>query len=194
MTMQDDADDHVLDDMLVALTPEVAPPDALRTATKRRLEESGLLQRRRPVSRFGRVAALAAMVTFAFMVGRISAEPANGGAAPIAHLPEPSWALLLYGTPDADTVSSAVDMVALYRAWATDERDAGRLTLAEKLGDEGAVLHADRVEDVPSEGLGVPGGMFIVQAKDLAAAMELAKGMPHHRLGGTVLVQRIEAT
>lgn len=193
MTRHDEPDDdRALDRALAGLSPDMAPPDALRVATAARLAQAGLLRRVRPARRFQRVLAVAALVAFAFVVGRISALPSpDTGAIPTG---EPSWALLLYDTVDAASAAD-VDLVSLYGAWATETRAAGRLTLAEKLGDEGALLRDGEAHAVADEGgLGIPSGVFIVQASDLETALALARGVPHHRLGGAVLVRRVEPT
>lgn len=181
MTTHDDERDP-----LAKLSPEVTPPDAVRVATARRLEEAGLLRRRTPSPAL-RMLAVAATVVFAFLVGRLSASPPPAMTAQDGT----SWALLLYGEPDGGPATEP-ERVALYRDWAVDTRAAGRLALAEKLGEDGALLgDGGTLPRSPAE---EPSGVFVVRAPDLDGALDLARGMPHYRLGGRILVRKIEPT
>ena len=79
-----------------------------------------------------------------------------------------------------------------YRNWARGVRASGREIAGEKLEPE-----ARFVEPGPSEGAGAGwplGGYFVITARDLDAAVGVARSCPHLRHGGRVEVRAIART
>jgi hypothetical protein len=88
-------------------------------------------------------------------------------------------------------------IVAEYRDWAMAREGEGRLVSAEKLSDQTRVMTiaADGVAiAASSESDRILGGYFLVTARDLDDALELAKTHPHLKYGGEVEVRPIEST
>ena len=81
-------------------------------------------------------------------------------------------------------------------AWIGELRSQGKFKAGEPLGDEGRVLSGKKGQTVTDgpfvEGKEEVGGYLIVSAKDIAEAMELAKGCPIFENKGTVEVRPIQ--
>ena len=169
-------DSHEPDDDLAAalgrLPREMMPPPLVRENLRENLRVN-LHQNRR--SNVWYVAVAASMVIAAFTAGRITAP------RPAVSATGQRFALLLYagGTGGGD------DRAAEYGAWAVDARRAGRAVSGERLADAALVAGAAFADPAPLR------GFFIVQAKDAAEALELAKRHPHAR-DGTVVVRPID--
>lgn len=178
---------------LEALAAGPEPGAALAAATVERLAANGILREPRSAWRTGWAAAAAGLILFglglALGVGvRRAAAPT--GATPTAALPR--FVLLLYDAPDEPTLSAEQmeGRVSEYRAWAQSVRAGGRSIAGEKLEPEAARLGPG--------GPGTPewplGGYFVVSAKNLDAAIALARSCPHLRHGGRVEVRAIART
>jgi hypothetical protein len=88
-------------------------------------------------------------------------------------------------------------IVAEYRDWAMAREGEGRLVSAEKLSDQTRVMTtaADGVAIAESaDSDRILGGYFLITARDLDDALELAKTHPHLKYGGEVEVRPIEST
>jgi hypothetical protein len=99
----------------------------------------------------------------------------------------PKFLLLIHDDPKEDmamTPEQLRDAIGRYRAWSQMLAEKGHLVDAAKLADEGGrVLSRSgsgvRVDDGPyAEAKEVLGGYFLLEAKDYAEAVELAKGCP----------------
>jgi hypothetical protein len=124
------------------------------------------------------VAAAAALVTGAFLLGRVTAPRAPSAGEP--H----EFVLLLYG---GEPAGAADDRVKEYAAWASRMRDEGRQVSGERLAEESWTVGAGPA-DSPLR------GFFIVQARDQQDARALAEAHPHARYGGTVVIRPVAPT
>lgn len=169
---------------LRALAEGPEPPGDLEEAAVARLRADGGIGIRNPNRRSWLAAAAAALVSFAaglWLGGRRLAVPAEASRMP-------RFVLLLYDAPDEETLTEhqMEGRVEEYRSWAQRVRAGGREIAGEKLEPEGKLLG-------PQGGAaGWPlGGYFIISAKDLDAAVELARSCPHLKYGGRVEVRAI---
>jgi hypothetical protein len=89
-------------------------------------------------------------------------------------------------------------IVGEYFAWSERLRAAGRLVGGEKLKDgEGKTVRErggkTAITDGPfSEGKEVVGGYFLIRAESYEEALELCRGNPHTKYGGTLELRCIE--
>jgi hypothetical protein len=121
-------------------------------------------------------AVAASLVIAAFAAGRISAPrpvlaPADGQ----------KFMLLLYGGP----TGGGDDRAAEYGRWAGELRRAGRQVTGERLADTTLTAGGTLGDPLPLR------GFFIIQARDSAEALDLARRHPHAR-DGTVVVRPID--
>jgi len=87
-------------------------------------------------------------------------------------------------------------IVGEYVAWARSMQERGILVDADRLSDESyAYLHVRdgkvEVEDDLLDGGSHLGGYFLVRAKDLDAAIELARQSPHLKYGGEIEIRAV---
>jgi hypothetical protein len=174
---------------LGALAEGPEPPAALEDATVRRLAEAGLLGRRRAGWRVRLAAAAAALALFALGVA-VGSRRGSPGTTPASGTPR--FVLLLYDAPDEKALTDAQmeARVAEYRSWARGVRASGREIAGEKLEPQALPLG-------PPEGAGTGwplGGYFVISAKDLDAAVDVARSCPHLKHGGRVEVRAIART
>jgi hypothetical protein len=161
-------DDEEVADRLRQLPREIAPPARVGVAIAR-----AIAPRRR--ARGAWIAVAASLIAGAFMAGRMSGTPprATGEATP-------TFAFLLYGGGDGSDTR-----VAEYRDWALTERRRGRMVTGERLDDEAWNAGVESgVDPLPLR------GFFLVQARDPAEALALARQHPHAS-SGTVIVRRL---
>jgi hypothetical protein len=185
------------------LTPELAqrlrrladgeaPARGLEQRVVAGLRAAGLLTAPRGASR-GRALALHAFAaTLAFALGAGLGPRLRGPSSPAPALPR--FALFLYQTPAslADPADSR-ERVAEYKAWARSVARQGRLVGGEKLQDSGALLAGAAAEErVLESAEGVLSGYFVIQAPDLAEALEVARSCPHLRHGGRIALRPID--
>ena len=121
-------------------------------------------------------------------------------ALPAADYDGPKFVLLLfedskYQFAPNDQVLS--ERVGEYVQWSRDIAKDGRWVRGSKLADEGKWCRLDggrlAVEGPVSDGKrGLLAGYFLIGAKDLDEAIEVARGCPHFKYGGTVEVRRLE--
>lgn len=102
----------------------------------------------------------------------------------------PEFAFLYYPSPAPRTLTpeEAAQRLARVRAWAFGNRDRGVLAQAILFEDAGAVLAPDRTlspVDVPRE---IP-AISIIRARDLEAALEIARSHPGLDYGSTIHVR-----
>ena len=158
------------------------PPPALRQRITRTLQRDGLVETRSVrVRRLVIQGAIAAgLLAAAFFAGTVQRSPATDA--------RPQFLLLLYedSTYRDDRPISAI--VAEYRGWADSLRQEHVLESGHKLGVEHSDLPARAGQ--PAEGL--PTGLFIVRANDLASARTIAGTSPHIRQGGRIVVHAID--
>lgn len=100
----------------------------------------------------------------------------------------PQFLLLLYEDSAYRDDRPIREIVAEYAGWADSLRQERALVLGEKLGVESAELPAGRGQAVA----GLPTGLFIVRASDLASARSIASTSPHIRQGGRIVVHAID--
>ena len=178
---------------LGALAEGPQPPSALEDATVGRLRRRGLLRGARPAWRVATVSSAAAAGLLLFALGLVVG--ARGAAASReAASSMPRFVLLLYDAPDEPRLSEGQReaRVAEYRSWARRVRAGGREIGGEKLEREAAILGPSTS---PAVAAGWPlGGYFVVSARDLEAAVELARSCPHLAHGGRVEVRAIART
>jgi hypothetical protein len=158
------------------------PPPALRQRITRTLQREALVEPRSArVRRLMIQGATAAVVlAAAFSAGQMQRSTATD--------PRPQFLLLLYEDSTYRDDRPIREIVAEYAGWADSLRQEHRLVLGEKLGREHSQL-PERANQ-PVEGL--PTGLFIVHANDLASARTIAGTSPHIRQGGRIVVHAID--
>ena len=130
-------------------------------------------------------AVLAAGVLTLFPLRELGAGAANGGHS--AH----RFVLFLYEGRQFDRSGSHV---AEYTAWAKDVRRSGTAVSGDELaGGPKAVLESNSVQMTTEGDRGAEKltGFFIVEAPDLDRAVRIAKGCPHLKHQGRVVVRPI---
>jgi hypothetical protein len=176
------------------LDPEIAPSPEVEERIVASLAARGLVRRRRPsfaaAPRFFLSAAAAAVLFLAgVLVGshRGATEPREGKFA-------------LFLSPLAgERAEDEPARVLEYRAWASRIRESGRYVSGEKLERGGRIVSppGTRAEQAGGAALltaDAPeslAGYFVVTARSLAEAVDLARTCPHVRHGGTVTVRAI---
>ena len=156
---------------LQELPREVDPPPAVRHAVAEAARRS-TARSRTPI---WQLAAAAALLVGAFLLGRLTAP--RSPVVPAQH----EFVLLLYGGEPAGTPD---DRVKEYAAWALKMRNEGRRISGERLSDESWTVGADPASSALR-------GFFIVQARDQQDARALAEAHPHARYGGTVVIRAV---
>jgi len=184
---------------LRALPREAAPPPKLEDRVVAELHRTGLLRAHgeRFRSMLLRSALAAAACVALFVAGWLAGSRREAGPAPEG---QPSYALLLRAGPDyrPGTEADEQQRVKEYGAWARRLHEAGVAVRGEKLRDDTRTLVArDRtvvlVEGPPGETDPVL-GFFLIQANSLEQALDIARGCPHLRHGGTIEVRPIDPT
>ena len=175
---------------LAGLPAESALPAGLEDRVVQALRARGLVARgRRGPSRGWQATAAATLFLCGMGTGLVARRP----APPPTGLPAgPNYLLLLYPGPGY-VVGDAADearRVVEYGEWAGRLHREGRLLGAEKLGGEALVLEAGRLA-ASGEG---PQGYFLVRARSLEEAQDIARACPHLGHGGRVTVQVVDPT
>ena len=103
---------------------------------------------------------------------------------------EPRYAFLIYTDPAVSPPppSAEAGVVSEYAAWAREIRGSGREVSGERLLDDSRMVAPENSNPTGPLDLG---GYFVVQASDIDEAVELARGHPHLRRGGTIEVRPI---
>ncbi len=172
------------------LDREASAPPALEERIVSALRARGVLRAAGPRSRAPvRLAATAAglaLLAAGFLAGRsFDLRPAPA--------PGPRFALFLLRGEERvpQRLEEEAGRVAEYRAWARGLAKSGRFVSGEKL--------EDRVEQLgPAPGAAGEGaaeeeirGFFVISASDFQDALSVARGCPHLRHGGRILVRPI---
>ena len=168
--------------------PELPP--ALEDRVVRSLSERGVLQR--PPRLWSRHAAMAvaAAARFALGIAVGTRVEARRTAAPAAAPNAPRFALLLYGGP-----RDAPGVVDEYRRWARAVAAESRDVSGEKLGDAGVTVSTATPANAADSAAGrALAGFFIISASSQEDAVSVARGSPHVRHGGTIVVRPIDPT
>jgi hypothetical protein len=155
------------------------PPGEVEARVVAELRRSGMLARRGP-ARW----ALAAAASIVFFVGGVFV---GGRRAAPAVDPRPLYLLLLYDVT-ATTPQEEAARVSEYSAWARRVSAGGHLKGGQKLEDDAVVLG-------PPFGAaeeGTLGGYFVIAAESRERALEIARGCPHLRHGGRVVVRPVD--
>jgi hypothetical protein len=180
--------------VFIALWREMDPPAELEERVVRDLKERGQL--RSPRSAWRRPLLAAVLVAGLLGAGvwfgedRLRQSPSPLGS---------SYILLLEGGEFAGSSPREQERrVAEYKAWARELAGRGHLTGGEKLASGARVLLRGRngspqIGSAADAGtLASLGGYFVIVAGDDAEALEIARGCPHIRYGGRVVIRRIE--
>lgn len=175
------------------LDREIAPPAGAEDRIVASLAARGLIRRKR--FSFGAAgillsaAAGAALFLAGVAIGGHRGAPDPGG---------PKFALLLSPLP-RERAADEPARVTEYKAWASQIRDSGRYVSGEKLEPGGRVVSSPDGAGEPSDASGTlaaaapenVAGYFIVTARSLAEAADLARTCPHVRHGGRIIVRPI---
>ncbi len=173
------------------LDREAPAPPALEERIVSALRSRGMLRvagpRFRAPVRFAAAAAGLILLAAGFLAGR-SFDLRRG-----APTPGPRFALFLLRGEERvpRRPEEEAGRVAEYRAWARGLAKSGRFVSGEKL--------EDRVERLgPARGAAAEGaaeeeirGFFVISASDFQDALSVARGCPHLRHGGRILVRPI---
>ena len=158
------------------------PPPGLQQRITRTLERDGLVEPRSArVRRLVIPAAIAAvLLAAAFSAGRVQRSTAID--------PRPQFLFLLYEDSTYRDARPIREIVAEYGGWADSLRRERALVLGEKLG----LAHTELPERLGQAAEGLPTGLFIIRANDLASARTIAGTSPHIRQGGRIVVHAID--
>lgn len=154
---------------------------------------------------------LAATLLIGIALGSGSPWRLGGGSSGSGGSPTPALQrqfLLALRERPGSIGGDAADMrriVAEYGEWAETLARADRLVAAEKLRDDADLLLRRNASGqgvaIASSGADAAlehderlSGYFVVRARDLDDAVEIARGSPHLRLGGTIALREIERT
>ncbi|MGH9367723.1 MAG: YciI family protein, partial [Thermoanaerobaculia bacterium] len=174
------------------LARELPPPDAVEERIVSALRSRGLIRSGRPRARawaaIGAVAAGIALLAAGYLLGRGST------AARQAALPESRFALFLLRGEQQEPARGEEEAARVeeYRAWARGLAGAGRFVTGEKLEDRGERLGVSGPLAAPAEE--EIRGFFVISASDFEDALAVARGCPHLRYGGRILVRPIART
>ena len=158
------------------------PPRELRQRITQTLRREGLVE-----SRSVRARRLLVQGTIAAIL--LAAAFSAGQRQPLTHADaRPQFLVLLYEDSAYRDDRPMREIVAEYAGWADSMRRERALVLAEKLGLEHTEL-PDGARQTPA---GLPTGLFIVRANDLASARTIAGTSPHIRQGGRIAVHAID--
>ncbi|HTD51632.1 MAG TPA: YciI family protein [Thermoanaerobaculia bacterium] len=162
---------------------DLAAPEALERAVVKELEARGLLERRRRRPRWLRsvavLAGAAALFAGGFLAGGRTSRPASSIA---------SSRYVLFLEEDGEPSPAEEERrVREYKLWARRLAAAGHMIAGEKLSAKTWRLGAP-------EGAGGEdsvGGFFLIAARDDAEALEIARGCPHLRHGGRIVLRKV---
>ncbi|HEY7111532.1 MAG TPA: YciI family protein [Thermoanaerobaculia bacterium] len=179
---------------LEELPRELAPRAELEERVVAALGRQGLVAsgRRRHARGWRALAALAAgilLVASGVWIGRaLPSRPAHrvGESGP------PQFVLFLLRGAESDRPEEESARVAEYRAWARGLAASGRSVSGEKLDDRTESLGAPAgAAAAPEEEIR---GYFVISAASLDDAVAVARGCPHLKHGGRIVVRPIART
>jgi len=160
----------------------VPPPEGAEDRTVAALRERGLLRRPRrrlAVAWLAAAAAILVAVTWATV-------PRSGRAPNPAGPAGPRYVLMLYA--GSEPIQGTADARRReYADWARGLASQGVAITGEELAEESRVVGGD----APSAAAVTPRGFFIVAARDLDAAQQIAATCPHLRYGGRIVIQPV---
>lgn len=168
---------------LTALRQGPLPPDDLEARVLSAARSSGLVRVSTWRAHLVRVAASVALLLAGAAAGRMlwpAPAGSEGAQATTRYL------FLLAGdvapAPDGDTRASE------YGAWARGVAARGIAVDGEELTEAASVI-GTRGSAFPE--LSAVGGYFLIEARDDAAAAELARSCPHVKYGGSVIIRKV---
>jgi hypothetical protein len=179
-----------------------AAPPSLRSSTLDAARRRGLVGGRTMNGRRLVTAAAIALVMFGagFGVGS-KREPAGVEATKTPAPEEPRYALFLfedtkYQAPAPDELRDRVDE---YVGWARSVGETGRFVTGEKLADDGTYCRFENGVlatggPLAETSRGMLAGYFVIGAASLDEALDVARGCPHLKYGGSVEIRRLETT
>jgi hypothetical protein len=171
-------------DALRGLRRDVPAPGPLERAVVKELEALGLLRMRRGPSRWLRPIALLAGAAALFAAGfLIGGRPTRPQLPPGA---QSRYVLFLEGNGEPSPGEEA-RRVREYKLWSRSVAAAGHMLAGEKLSTETWRLGA---ADGAGGGDSVR-GFFLIAARDDAEALEIARGCPHLRYGGRIVLRKV---
>ena len=172
-------------DSLAALRRDLPPSDSLERSVVRELEARGLLRDRgRAPRRWLRPLLLMAGAVALFAAGVLAGARTQTARTPSGSLPRYVLFLEGSGEPPAEEETRRVQE---YKLWARGLAGSGHLVSGEKLFSGSTRLGED---GGPSGGASVR-GFFVISAADDAEALAIARGCPHLRYGGSIVVRKI---
>jgi hypothetical protein len=171
-------------DALGALRRDVPAPGPLERAVLKELEGRGLVRRRRSPSRWLRPIALLAGATALFAAGfLIGGRPMSPKLSSVA---QSRYVLFLEGNGEP-TPGEEARRVREYKLWSSRMAAAGHMIAGEKLSTETWRLG----EATDAAGGKSVRGFFLIAARDDAEALEIARGCPHLRHGGRIILRKV---
>lgn len=172
-------------------------PRELEERTIRALSDRGLIRAKGGIlMKLSLAAGALAVLVLAFAAGVTVSkkdQPATTASA------DKQYMLLLYMNatdhPESGAEMSEARYAAIvdeYRQWGVRMGEQGRLVGAEKLKDDAFVLlgHGQEHEGLTNQR--VLGGYFLIRAKSLAHARELAQTHPHLKYGGEIEIRPLD--
>jgi hypothetical protein len=188
------------------LPAELEPPEGLEDRVVAELLSKNLLAdvRSRPGSRnvvAPAVMTLAASLLVGFVAGRMTGQ-VPAGAAVLTGAEQDLYAVLLYETDgyDAAQGSELGARYGEYNQWVAEARRRGQFVAGQDLEVERGWLvrpteSLPEVEPATSISSEAPvSGIFFLRGEDPDRILDLARGLPHARHGGIVLVQKTVPT
>jgi hypothetical protein len=170
-----------------ALRRDVPPSEELEREVVNALAARGLL-RPPAAARRGwlRPIALACAAAAILAIGVVIGSRGHGGRPIGTALPRYVLVLEGPGEPPAD---EEAQRVREYKLWARQVAAEGHLVSGEKLGPE--ALRLGIPDGFPAGGAESVRGYFVIAARDEREALEIARGCPHLRHGGWIVVRPI---
>lgn len=176
-----------LREAISGLQRESLAPAAVEERVVSALRARGVIRpdRGRRTRRVWLAAAAAGLLAAGFLLGRgFPPRPAPGSASPRFAL------FLLRGAESVpQRPEEEAARVAEYRAWARGLAGAGRLVTGEKLEDRGERIGGFS-SAAPADEEEIR-GFFVISASNFEDALAVARGCPHLRHGGRILVRPI---
>jgi hypothetical protein len=170
-------------DALGALRCDLPVSDPLERAVVKELEARGLLERHRGPSRWLRAVAVLAGAVALFAAGFLAGRPRSPRPSSIAWS---RYALFLEGDGEPSPAEEE-RRVQEYKLWSRSMAAAGHMIAGEKLSTEtwrlGVAAGAAGEDSVR--------GFFLIAARDDAEALEIARGCPHLRHGGRIVLRKV---
>jgi hypothetical protein len=172
---------------LAALRQSIPPPGTLEPKVLEALRARDLLRAKESGIRSGRAIALAGAAAALFGIGLWVGSRGLARTPVAATNVSTRYVLLLEGPGDPAPQEEA-RRVEEYKLWARSIARAGHAISGEKLEPE--ILHLGPGTESAVGGVSIR-GFFVIGAHDDREALEIARGCPHLRYGGSIVVRRI---